>query len=210
MIPTISTSPASSNQGVCPRKKTALIAGVPADQNPDGGRSKLSGGNDFAFKVDRDKFPTYRQKSTIDNDTTMVQIRFVGRVFAATRDKRYGDAVARGVEYILKTQYDNGGWPQFAPITTGCRRRVTINDDAVANVAEVLEDVGNKAEEFTFVFDDLAERAGAAVEKSPAPALKTQIVENGEKRAWCARHNEKTPVRDKGRSHERASTSSAS
>jgi len=181
--------------------------GVLANQNPDGGWFKLSGGNNFAFVVDRDKFPTYRQKSTIDNDTTMVQIRFLGRVFKATNDKKYGDAVVKGVEYILKTQYDNGGWPQFAPITTGYHQRVTFNDDAVANVAEVLIDVGNKAAEFGTVSDDLSKRAKAAVDKSLALVLKTQVVENGKKTAWCAQYNEKTLTCDKGRSYELASIS---
>lgn len=176
-------------------------------QNADGGWFKLTSGADFAAKVDRDGFAAYRQKSTIDNDTTMVQLRFLGRVYNATKADAYKDAVVRGIEYILKGQYANGGWPQFFPVTVGYHKRITFNDDAVANVSEVLLDVAAKTAEFGFVSDELAARAKAACDKALALVLKTQVVMDGKKTAWCAQYDETTLECAKGRSYELASVS---
>src|SRR6516225_5140002 len=54
--------------------------------------------------------------STIDNDATYTQMRYLARVYAATQEARFADAFSKGLGYLLKAQYANGGWPQFYPL----------------------------------------------------------------------------------------------
>jgi len=54
--------------------------------------------------------------STIDNGATTTQIRFLARVYAATRDEPMRAGALKGLRYLLEAQYHNGGWPQFFPL----------------------------------------------------------------------------------------------
>jgi hypothetical protein len=58
--------------------------------------------------------------STIDNDSTYTQMRYLARVYAATGEPRFAAAFRRGW-YLMKAQCPCGGWPQFyrAPRFTG-------------------------------------------------------------------------------------------
>jgi hypothetical protein len=69
--------------------------------------------------------------TTIDNGATWTQIRYLARVYEATRQPRFRDAMLRGVDFLLAAQYANGGWPQFYPIRRGYYEHVTFNDGAM-------------------------------------------------------------------------------
>src|SRR5689334_4642598 len=56
--------------------------------------------------------------STIDNSATWTQLRYLARVYDGTHDDRYRDAFNRGLDYLLRAQYPNGGWPQYFPLRT--------------------------------------------------------------------------------------------
>lgn len=51
--------------------------------------------------------------STIDNDATSTEIRYLSRIYLATQIGKYKDAALNGILYILNSQYPNGGFPQF-------------------------------------------------------------------------------------------------
>ena len=74
--------------------------------------------------------------STIDNDATYTQMRYLARVFTATRLTRFQAAFRRGLDYLLKAQYPNGGWPQFYPLRDGYWSHITYNDDAMVGVLD--------------------------------------------------------------------------
>ena len=52
-------------------------------------------------------------ESTIDNSATSTEIRYLSRIYLATRIEKYKDAALEGIRYLLKAQYHNGGWPQY-------------------------------------------------------------------------------------------------
>ena len=80
-----------------------------------------------------------RDDSTTDNDATTMQMMFLARLYGQTNDVRYRDAFRQGVEYLLSGQYENGGWPQFWPVTRGYQVHITFNDDAMVNTLELLQ-----------------------------------------------------------------------
>ncbi|MFD2015558.1 pectate lyase [Vibrio olivae] len=177
------------------------------NQNPDGGWFKVGSSNDLSQVYDRDTFPTYRQKSTIDNDATYIQIMTLAKVYEKTNNEAYKESAIRGIEYLLEGQYDNGGWRQFFPNSEGYHRHITFNDNAIANTLNVMRDVASQKGEFAFVSDDLASRAKASMDKGLRFVLDNQVVVDGKKTGWCAQYNVDTLACERGRSYELASIS---
>ena len=76
--------------------------------------------------------------STTDNGATNMQMTYLARLYQATKDERYRDAVRRGADYLLSGQYPNGGWPQFWPHPKGYQVHITFNDDAMVSTLKML------------------------------------------------------------------------
>lgn len=137
--------------------------------------------------------PADEQMPTIDNNATHQQIRFLARVLAAHNGTdAHRAAVTHGLEYLLAAQYPNGGWPQFYPLRAGYYSHVTFNDDAVASVMLLLNDVAENHAPFGFVDAALRARAATAVARGVDCILRCQVVVDGVKTAWCAQHDEHT------------------
>jgi len=148
-----------------------------------------------------------KDDTTFDNGATHSEVRHLARVYRETSDERYRQAAIKGIEFILKAQYANGGWPQFYPKSRGYSRYITFNDGAMIGVMSTLRDIVRRKPEFAFVSDDLRDRAARALEKAIPCLLKCQIVVDGKKTAWCAQHDEKTLAPAKARSYELPSIS---
>jgi PelA/Pel-15E family pectate lyase len=121
---------------------------------------------------------------TLDNDATNTEIHFLAELSAAFPGKdgdAYRASVLRGIEYLLKSQMPNGGWPQVWPLEGGYHDAITFNDDAVTESAEVLTlAMGNKsdakpAEDYSFVPAAVRVRAKVAVAKALECILATQV-----------------------------------
>src|SRR5215510_2858244 len=92
--------------------------------------------------------------STIDNTATYTQVAFLALVYQSTRLSRFKDSFFKGLDYLLSSQYENGGWPQFYPNPTGYHRHITFNDDAMIGVMSLLRDISRKQPAYTFVDED--------------------------------------------------------
>jgi PelA/Pel-15E family pectate lyase len=143
--------------------------------------------------------------STIDNGATYTQMRYLARVYASTQEPRYADGFLRGLEYLLRAQYDNGGWPQFFPLIEGYYSHITFNDDAMAGVMNLLMDIAAQKPEF--VDAGRRSRAAAALKKGFACILRCQVMVDGKLTAWCAQHDEKTFAPAQARTYELPSLS---
>ncbi len=147
------------------------------------------------------------QDSTIDNGATYTQLSFLARVYTAAPQERHRESFLKGLDYLLKAQYPNGGWPQFYPLRDGYYKHITFNDNAMINVMKLLRDVAAAKPAYTFVDDARRARAAKAVEKGIDVILKTQIVVNGRRTVWCAQHDEVTLAPAPARSFELVSLS---
>jgi PelA/Pel-15E family pectate lyase len=145
--------------------------------------------------------------STIDNDATHSQIAFLARVHHATRKHRFSDAALRGIDYLLKAQYENGGWPQYYPRLKGYYRRITFNDGAMTGVLELLREIAHERPVYDFVDRERRERAASAVERGIDCILRCQVIVEGKPTAWCAQHDEETLAPAEARSYEKISLS---
>jgi PelA/Pel-15E family pectate lyase len=154
-----------------------------------------------------------KQKSktdaTIDNGATFTQLNFLGRVYRATKLPRYKEAFLKGIDYLLKAQYDNGGWPQFYPDKPGYHAHVTFNDGAMIGVLKLLRDVAQGKPDFVFVDDDRRHKAATAVERGTAVILKCQVVTRGRRTIWAAQYDEVTLAPAAARTFEPVALASA-
>lgn len=153
------------------------------------------------------KQKSIKNDSTIDNDATTSQILFLAKSYTYTKEERFKEGAQKGIQYLLEAQYPSGGWPQYYPIfSSSYYAHITFNDNAMINVMELFEDI-LKDELFAFVEQGTKNRVQAALEKGLAAILKSQIVVNGEKTAWCAQHHADTLLPAPARSYELESIS---
>lgn len=173
--------------------------------------------NRFPDTADFDKpvDPNWHYIATLDNDSTWMQIRFLAHLTTVLLDAhRDADAapfrasVERGVEYLLNSEYPNGGWPQVWPLEGGYHDAITINDDAMTHAVEILHDVADGAPDYRFLPPSLVKRAAPAAERGIDCLLKLQIVENGVKTAWAQQYDALTLEPTSARNYEMASLTS--
>jgi PelA/Pel-15E family pectate lyase len=151
--------------------------------------------------------------ATIDNGATITELNFLARVYAYTKDDRIRASFLKGVDYLFKAQYANGGWPQFYPFrkgrTVAYASHITFNDNAMVNVMNFLKDLanGDKLYDSLNMDENTRTRAKFSFEKGVECILKTQIIIKGKPTIWCAQHDEFTLLPANARAYELASFS---
>jgi PelA/Pel-15E family pectate lyase len=145
--------------------------------------------------------------ATIDNNATTKEIKYLVTTYKAHKDERYLKAAERGIEYLLKAQYANGGWPQYYPDFSLYRSQVTYNDNAMINVLNVLQDIVLGKNDLDVINRSYVPGCKAAIQKGIDCILKTQWKQKGKLTAWCAQYNAKTLQPETARKFELASLS---
>lgn len=146
---------------------------------------------------------------TFDNRTTTEQLKFLAAVFTATKREDVKAALMKGLEYVFAAQYPNGGWPQNYPVETGYHEAITLNDDAMTHVLELLHDLAEGDNHFAFADAALKERAKTAFDRGIACYAAMQVKINGQPTVWCAQHHPLTLEPVKARAKEPPSLSGA-
>ena len=139
-------------------------------------------------------------ETTIDNRTSYPQVAFLGRIITASLQKstppnnfaKYKEAFNKGLDYLLASQYANGGFPQFYPLKKGYYTHITFNDDAMIGVLRVMRDVAREAADYKFVDELRRAKAEAAVSRAVPLILKLQVVVDGKKTVWSPQYDENT------------------
>jgi len=141
--------------------------------------------------------------STLDNNSTTEQLRFLGLAYTAHANVEYRAAFLRGMEFLLNSQFPNGCWPQIWPLEGSYHDAATFNDDATISAASFLRDVASGA--YPFVAASDRERARLATERAIECLLDTQTVVDGRLTVWGQQHDPITLRPTGARSYELAS-----
>ncbi|MFN8252853.1 MAG: pectate lyase [Ferruginibacter sp.] len=145
--------------------------------------------------------------ATIDNNATTKEIKYLVTAYKKYKISSYLNTAQKGIDYLLKAQYDNGGWPQYYPDFSSYRSQITYNDNAMINVLNLLQDVAEGKNDFDVIAGNYKATCLASVQKGIDCILKTQYKQNGVLTVWCAQYNAKTLVPEMARKFELASLS---
>ena len=129
--------------------------------------------------------------TTFDNRTTYSHISYLAKVYSLTKTAKYKAAALKGFDFVIESQYNNGGWPQYYPIEeNNYSRFITFNDDAMAGIMWMLKDIIDGKPEYNFIDDMHRLQLRSAFDKGLDCIIKTQINDAGQPTAWCQQYDE--------------------
>ena len=136
--------------------------------------------------------------STLDNNATVSQIRFLMRVYSQTGERAYFDCAMRGIDCLFDMQYDNGGWMQVLNADGTYHAHIALNDNAYLNALAIMKDISMGSGEFSDMDEDYRNRAATSFEMGLRCLLNLQIPNA----IWCQQYDEETLEPTTGRSYE--------
>ena len=156
-------------------------------------------------RIEKDKKVVKNSYPTIDNYATTTEIIYLSRLYGETNSIWVKDSALNGIEFLLNSQYKNGGFPQESQRDIkkkNYQSGITYNDNAMINVLKLLKKVSEKSYPFEYVDDETAQKAKIAVEKGIDCILKTQIIQNSKLTLWAQQYDKKTLTPTKARAYE--------
>jgi PelA/Pel-15E family pectate lyase len=88
-----------------------------------------------------EEFQHYSDNATFDDAGTSESMQFLLRIYLEKRDRRFKPALDKAINFVLKSQYPNGGWPQrwpHDPRYPAYQSYITFNDDVAAENIKFL------------------------------------------------------------------------
>ena len=149
-----------------------------------------------------------KEDTSFDNRSTYPEVEYLAQAYKRLGDGRYREASLRGIEFILKAQYPNGGWPHSYPSRKSYYPHITMLDDVMVGVLSAGAQHGNKAQ-YDFVPAELRRRVNDARERGDACLLKLQLRVDGKLTGWASQYDEVTLQPCDGRTFEPAGLASA-
>jgi PelA/Pel-15E family pectate lyase len=178
-------------------------------QRKSGGWSKQYHGKAFSYNVrfsDSLKADIATEAShddaNIDNKSTTKEIVYLIKAYNKYKNPEYLKAAENGIRFLLKAQYKNGGWPQYYPDDSGYRGHITYNDNAMANVMTLLQDVALRRNGMDVINSAMVASSVDAVQRGLDCILKTQIRVKGQLTGWCQQYDKVTLQPAKARAYE--------
>ncbi|MBU1101845.1 MAG: pectate lyase [Bacteroidetes bacterium] len=146
-----------------------------------------------------------QNNTTFDNGATHSHLSYLAEVYTITGDERYKAAFMKGLDFIFKAQYSNGGWPQSYPDLSGYHKYITFNDGAMPGVMMLLRAIVSEDPNYLFVDEQTKKRVMGSYWAGLDCIMQCQIIENGIKTAWCQQHDNVTLKPADARIYEKAS-----
>ena len=128
--------------------------------------------------------------TTFDNGTTYPQIAALAQAYTITLVEKYKIAALKGLAFIQRAQYANGGWPQYYPLETNYSRCITFNDGAFGGIMWLLKDIVDNNPNYRFISKAYRKTLQQVFAKGLNCILKLQINDAGKLTTWCQQYNE--------------------
>lgn len=135
--------------------------------------------------------------STLENKNVCPQVEYLSATYNLTLDRKYKEAALRGIEYILATQMENGGW------RGNDVDAIAFNDNMIGNLLRFLHKVAECDAPYRWVSKKVRTRAKAAFEKALDLTLRCQVRSaDGKLTGWGLQHDNNSLKPVQGRSYE--------
>ncbi len=131
-----------------------------------------------------------KEDTSFDNGNLHSQVEYLAKAISQSPEDSWQSACERGFDFILRSQYDNGGFPQRFPNPRGYAAHITFNDGVMIGILSVLHDAASGANHFQWMDEGRRKQAGLAVQRGLNCILKCQIVVDGKLTGWCQQHDE--------------------
>ncbi|MCV2354313.1 pectate lyase [Paucibacter sp. B2R-40] len=156
--------------------------------------------------------PHWSYVGTIDNDATVTEIRFLAKVAAQLPPEQaaaFRQSLLKGLSYLFSAQFPNGAWPQVWPLQGGYHDAITLNDNAMVAVAELMGAVARGEQGFHGLPQRVQEQAALAERRAIESLLATQVSAHGRKLLWAQQYDALSLAPVSARNYEPAALSSA-
>ena len=190
-----------------PEQVAEIIANILLYQRADGGWPKdydmlaiLTEAQRAAVEATRDA-----HDSSYDNNNLHSQVKYLAQAVAQTGDAQWRAACERGFDFMLRSQYSGGGFPQRFPNPRSYHAHITFNDGVMIGILQVLADASSQAPYFAWLDDERRRQATAAVARGVECILKCQIKVDRHKTGWCQQHDARNYAPESARTFELAS-----
>lgn len=128
---------------------------------------------------------------TFDNGATTSQIRWLVAYYpkaTAVERAQLTAALLKALDYLLRAQYPNGGFPQSYPLRGGYHDAVTLNDNVLSDILQLLWDVATQPE-FALIDAPRRQLARTAFGRGVDWLLAAQVQQAGRRTVWSAQHH---------------------
>jgi len=128
---------------------------------------------------------------TFDNGATSSQMRWLAAYYpkaTAEEQAQIRSALTLAVQFVLRAQYPNGGFAQSYPLRGSYHDAVTLNDNVMTDLLNLLWDIA-KAPEYQWLSADLRSKAQAGFAKGVTWLVSAQVSVNGQGTVWTAQHH---------------------
>ncbi len=131
-----------------------------------------------------------RADTSYDNGNIHSQVEYLAHAIAQHDDPQWRTACLKGFDFLIASQYENGGIPQRYPKPDSFHAHITFNDGVMMGVMEVLSNAATDAPHFKWLDQGRKQQAREAVQRGIQCILKCQIIVDGKKTGWCQQHDE--------------------
>lgn len=174
-------------------------------QTPEGGWPLMNTTNE-PWTGDEKAIGPWGRNGTFVHGTTN-EIRFLSKVYLATKNNAYKLGVVKGVNYIFVAQTPTGGWRKAYPLhDNDYKQHITFNDGCMANAMIMLKEIYTR-KEYSFLDSAMINKAKRRYDLGVHCILQCQIVSDGKLTAWCQQHDEYNYQPRPGRTFEPAAIS---
>ena len=143
--------------------------------------------------------------TSFDNGNLHSQVSYLARAYAEGREEAWREGCVRGFDFLLASQYANGGFPQRFPNPKDFHAHITFNDHVMIGILNVLQDAADRRPHFAWLDETRRGQAADAVHRGIECILRCQIMVDGKRTGWCQQHDETTFEARPARSFELAS-----
>jgi PelA/Pel-15E family pectate lyase len=143
--------------------------------------------------------------TSYDNGNIHSQVAYLAKAYVQSEELAWRHACERGFDFMLHSQYPNGGFPQRFPRPSNYHAHITFNDGVMIGILDVLQDASERKPHFAWLDESRRKSAAHAVRMGIDCILHCQIVMDGIPTGWCQQHDEYTLEASSARTFELAS-----